>query len=214
MLEPRTLTLLSICMTSSLFLLAINAEPPSVSVSEVCTMEDGAKVRTTGVLTRLWVYESGYEGLLLADCERGDTVRVMCSNGRADMPSRWVSVGDAVQVEGHVSRDAFEAVIFSSSDRIDLVQRAEFVLDVDILALHWRLFESDRFNISGVAVAGDVDGEWLLGGGDGSTVISIRLDEACMDLCPGDRLALDCTLLVDTETMTIFLHAWAAERIP
>ena len=214
MLEPRAISLLSICLTSSLFLLAINSEPPSVSVSEACAMEDGAKVSATGVLTRLWVYESGYEGLLLADCEQGDTVRVMCSKGRADMPSLWASVGDAVRVEGHVSRDAYETIIFSSSDRVGLVQRAEFVLDVDILSLHWRLFEFDRFNISGVAVPGGVDGEWFLGNGDGSMVISMRLDEARVDLRPGDRLALDCTLLVDTETMTIFLRVWTAERIP
>lgn len=204
--------MLSICLTSSLFLLALGADPPSVSVAEACDMEDGARVRTTGVLTRLWVYESGYEALLLADCEQGDTVRVMCSRGREDMPSRWAAVGDAILVEGHVARDAYETVIFSSSDRVDLVQRAEFVMDVGILSMHWRLFEYDRFNISGVAVPGVAEGEWLLGDDDGPCVISVKMDEQCDALRPGDRLTLDCTLFVDTETLTIYLRVWAAER--
>jgi hypothetical protein len=211
MLEPRTLAVISICLTSSLSLLALSAEPPSVSVAEACAMEDGAKVRTMGVLTRSWVYESGYEALLLADCEQGDTVRVMCSRGREDMPSQWAAVGDAILVEGRVSRDASETLIFSSSDRVDLVQKAEFVMNVDILSIHWRLFEHDRFNISGVAVPGAADGEWLLGDDDGSCVISVRMDDPCEALRPGDRLTLDCTLLVDTETMMIFLRVWAAE---
>lgn len=210
-MEPRPLALLSVCLTSSMFLLALGAEPPIVSVSEACTVEDGTKVRAVGVVTRLWVYESGYECLLLADSECGETVRVMCARARSEMPSLWCSVGDSVLAEGHVSRDASETVIFSSSDRVDLVQRAEFVLDVDILSIHWRLFEHDRFNISGVAVPGAADGTWCLGSDEGETVISMRFTQPCEALSAGCELTVDCTLLVDTETMTICLLVWTAE---
>lgn len=212
--DPRAVAVLSSCLTASLLFLALGAEPPLVSVAEAAGAEDGMGVRTSGILASVRIYESGYEALLLTDTGSGEALWAFCAPGMAPMPSAWCSVGDEVLVEGHVARDTEGVRVFTSSDEVECLRKAEFVMDVAHLSVHWRLFEYDRFNITGRAVPGDAPGTWLLTDEAGTHSITLALDRTSTGFESGDRLTIDCTLYVDDRTMTVLLRAWSVTPHP
>ena len=160
-----------------------------------------------GIVVDLRSYDSGTETLVLLDRAGGAQLKVVCLPGVAAPLSGRLMIGDLVRVEGDVSRDAFDTVVFTTTGRVTQVLRPELVLSVELLCENWRAFESDRFNISGTLISTGSDRR--LQGLDDAHSIELRCPDTWA-ATPGARILVDGTLLVDQTSMVIFLKAHAA----
>jgi len=138
------------CILSSTVLLGSSAGPPLVDISVVNTAEDGARVKVLGVLVSLKIYDSGAEGMTLADLEDGSVVRIVCSPLINPQPSTYARVGDEMLVEGAVSQSETGLVIFAGSDDVKVLRESERVLTVRTVSENWVLFEGDMIRVKGI----------------------------------------------------------------
>jgi len=169
-------------------------------------------VRVVGVVTAHRSYDSGTEVVTLVDRCGGAEIRAICSPTRAPALCTLISIGDLIRVEGAVARDASSVIVFASRDTVSLLCHSEFVLSVEFLCDNWRLFEFDRFNVTGgLECSGDSLFLRSLSNGRG---ISLHLPEGLSTGLLGEAVIVDCTLLVDLQSMTIVLQAWALHAAP
>lgn len=205
--RTRIACLLLVATLSSALLAACAAIPPTVGVQDCLTLEEGTPVRVVGVVSAHRAYDSGTEVVTMVDRYGGAEVRAICSPTRAPALSTLLSIGDLIRVEGSVGRDASSTIVFAPRDRVSLLCRSEFVLSVEFLCDNWRLFESDRFNVTGkLERSGDAV---VLRNLINERRILLRHSESLsMDLV-GETVIVDCTLLIDLHSMTIYIWAWA-----
>lgn len=197
---------------SSALLAASAAVPPTVEVMECLAVEEGTPVRVVGVVTAHHTYDSGTEVVTMVDRCGGAEVRAICSPTRAPALCTLLSIGDLIRVEGAVARDASSTIVFASRDKVSLLCHSEFVLSVEFLCDNWRLFEFDRFNVTGgLERSGD---SLFLRSLSNERGISLRLPEGLSTDLIGELVFVDCTLLVDLQSMTIFLQAWSLHATP
>jgi hypothetical protein len=138
------------CLLGSLVLLGSSAEPPIVSIASLPEIEDGSVVRVIGVLIAHKRYDSGAEGLTLADLEDGAVTRVVSSPGIRPQPSVFADIGDEVLVKGEVSINGSSAIVFVKSDDVSISRASELVLTVESLSKNWLLFDGDTVRVRGV----------------------------------------------------------------
>ncbi|HIH01006.1 TPA: hypothetical protein HA259_02825 [Thermoplasmata archaeon] len=186
--------------------LASQTAPPTVEVRDCLTVETGAPVIVLGIVVDMRAYDSGTEALTILDRAGGPRVKVVCLSGVASPLSERLVIGDLVRVEGEVSRDASDTVVFTTAGQVTQVLRPELVLSVELLCENWRVFEFDRFNISGALVS--TDSGYRLQGLSGGHSIELRLSDT-LAAAAGAFVLVDVTLLVDQTSMVIFLRAHA-----
>ena len=150
LLDEKTIATVLACLLSSIVLLGASADPPIVSISSVSGVESGTTVRIEGVLVDHKRYDSGAEGLTLADLDGGAVVRVVSSPGIKPQPSMYARIGDELLIEGEVSINGSSVVVFASSDGIMMSRASELVLTVDALSRNWQLFEGDTVRVKGI----------------------------------------------------------------
>jgi hypothetical protein len=154
-IDQRAVALSLVCLLSSMILLDSGSAAPGVTISQVPQLEDGMKVRLSGLLVDEWQFESGSESLVLAEPSGGSSVKVISSPGMRPQPSQYAELGDELQVTGELSKSGLVPTIFAKSDDISVSRESEQVLTVDILIGCWRLFEGDCVRIKGLL---DFDG--------------------------------------------------------
>lgn len=131
-------------------MLGNDASPPEVPISEIMSLEDGAKVLVHGLMVDLWEYESGAESFVLAEPEGGSTIKVVSSPATTPQPSEYSQFGDELRVRGELSKTGFVPTIFTKSDSISLSRESEDALDIEILGRNWHLFEGDCVRVGGL----------------------------------------------------------------
>jgi hypothetical protein len=209
-MASRTPSIRSICLVliislSTALVVASSSAPPALDVEACLSVETGIPVCVMGILVDMQSYDSGTEVLTLLDRDGGASLRVVCPSSPSVRLCMTLRLGDLVRVEGEVSRDASDTIIYASKDRVSQVLRPEFVLSVELLCENWRMFEFDRFNISGEVMS---DGESLrMRGFSSSHTILLRFYDGEPPPTPGQVVIADCTLLVDQHSMVIFLKA-------
>lgn len=186
-----------ILLLSSIVLLGSSSGPPTVGISSVDDIEDGTTIRVVGVLVDLRLYDSGAEGLILADLGDGTVVKVVSMLGIKVQPSSYLRVGDEVLVTGEVSSLESSPVIFSSSDDLKLQRKSEVVLTVESLARNWHLFDGDIVRVKGIVDSSASGGLRLY---DCSSRSSIAVLHGDVDAgrFVGSTVTLTATLRFDT----------------
>lgn len=175
--------------------------------------EDGMVVQVYGVVADTRLYESGYTSMLLADHASGDTIQVLFQPHSVRVALSEMSIGDEVLVEGTVSLEPPRATVFADAENARILSKAAFVMSVGFLCSNWRLFEFDRFNVSGAMVAGpDSGGLWLMDPFSGHR-IRLAYEPSSAGALHGTDVVVDCTLLMDFQTMSLYLRAWGVEPV-
>lgn len=210
--RTRIACLLLVATLSSALLAASAAVPPTVDINGCLAVEEGTPVRVVGVVTALRSYDSGTEVVTLVDRCGEAEVRVICTQTRAPALCTHLSIGDLIVVEGAVARDASSTIVFASRDKVSLLCHSEFVLSVEFLCDNWRLFEFDRFNVTGGLEHSD--GSTSLRSLSTDHGISLHLPNDPPTDLAGGIVLVDCTLLVDLRSMTIYLQAWSLHAVP
>jgi hypothetical protein len=192
---------------ASLIVLGSMGVDPTVPISRLPTVESGIVVSVFGILTDLWIHDSGAESLVVTDSECEAVVRVVCSCGILPMPSEYSSIGDELRVTGEISNDRLPPTIFAISNDIHLEQSSEKILTMALLASHWQLFEGDFVDVEGVLVA-DISGAGIRlvdrDGGGSVRVTCQNLDIAHLN---GKLVTVSGTFKLDSSTMAFLIDA-------
>jgi hypothetical protein len=196
-----------------MLILSQDATPPYVSISDLGSAEEGTVASTEGLVTSLYRYDSGAESLILVDVSDGATAKIVCSPGGKEMPSFYLSVGDAARVTGEISSEGTVATVFCDSDEICLLKKAAHVIDVAVLSSNWELFEGDRFNITGVLENADRDSWYVLRDPAGGCSMGARSGAGAGVIPIGVEVVVDCTMVLDKSTMAFILVVWSAEVV-
>jgi len=211
--DERTCAFLLACLLCSMLLLSEDAEPPFIPISDLASAEDGAVISTEGLVASLHRYDSGAESLILVDVSGCETARIVCSPGGREMPSFYLSVGDAARATGEISFEGTAATMFCDSDGILLLKKAAHVLDVAVLSSNWELFEGDRLNVSGVLENAGRESWYLLRDSAGTCSMSARAGPDAGVIPVGVEVVVDCTMILDKSTMAFVLLVWSAEVV-
>lgn len=187
-----------ILLLSSIVLLGSSSGPPTVEISSVDDIEDGTTIRVVGILVDLRLYDSGAEGLILADLDDGTVVKVVSMPGINVQPSSYLRVGDEVLVTGEVSASESSPVIFSSSDDLRLQRKSEMVLTVESLARNWHLFDGDIVRVKGVLDSSASGGGLRLYDCSSGTSIAVLHGDADAGRFVGCTVTLTATLQFNT----------------
>jgi hypothetical protein len=148
--DQRIIALLLACLLCSVAMLGNDSSPPEVAISQIPRLEDGLDVRIAGLMVDLYEYESGVESFVLASPDGGNTVKVVSSPAARPQPSEYADFGDRLCVIGEISKTGLVATLFTSSDKVSVIQESEDALTVDILARNWNLFEGDCIRVGGI----------------------------------------------------------------
>lgn len=186
-----------------------SASPPLLSVSELPSAGDGTVVRVFGVVADIRVYDSGYASILMADHVTGATAHVILPPSSSDTVLGAMTIGDQILAEGTTSLDSAGATVFADGNSVEVMSRAAFTMSVEFLCSHWRLFEFDRFNVTGSVIYEAGEGYWWLSDPYSGHRIRALACDAMRDIGDGATVLVDCTLIVDLRTMTICLRTWA-----
>lgn len=150
LLDERAIAGILACLLSSIVLLGASAGPPIVSISSLSGIESGTTVRVLGTLIDHRCYDSGAEGLTLADLEDGAVLKIVSSPGIKPQPSMYARIGDELLIEGEVSINGSSVVVFASSDDVVVSRASELVLTVEALSRNWQLFDGDMVRVKGI----------------------------------------------------------------
>lgn len=203
--DHRALSLVLGASLSAMILLSSSSSIPTVAVRDVPSFEDGEVVRLVGLVVDIVLYDTGSEGLVLADAGDGATIKVICSQGDKALPSRYLVVGDEACASGEVSNQRTPPVVFASSDDIELTRESESALSVALLSAHWSLFEGDRLRISGMVVQEDQLGSYRLTDPDQAHSIELRSEVCDFGDLLGKRVTVNAVLRLDPNSMVLFL---------
>ena len=147
--DEITIAAILACLLSSIVLLGSSGGPPVVAVSAISGVENGTTVKVLGVLVDLKSYDSGAEGLIVADLENGEVVKAISSPGIKTQPSMYAKIGDELLIEGEVGASGSSPVIFTSSDDVAVLRVSELVLTVEAVSRNWLLFDGDMVRVKG-----------------------------------------------------------------
>jgi hypothetical protein len=187
-------------------LAASAATPPTLEVTDCLTVESGTPVRVIGVVIDVRSYDSGTETLTLMDRDGGESIRVICLPCDTISLEARLEVAALGRVDGEVVRDASDTVIFAPKGGVTPLARSQFTLSTDILCENWRLFEFDRFNVSGELVK-HADTLYLKGiSSDHLITVRCRHDDLSCYL--GQVVTLDCRLFVDQDVLVVYLWVY------
>ena len=181
------------------------SSPPDVAISQIPHLEDGMDVCVSGLMVDLWEYESGAESFVLAEMDKGRTVRVVSSPAARPQPSRYADVGDELRVQGELSKTGLVPTIFANSDGITLSTESEDALTVEILARNWNLFEGDCVRIGGVL---GIDGMGMgtrLFGYNMNCSLSLSMEGIDASTYLGERVTVTGILAFDQGTLSLVL---------
>ena len=145
-----TLALVLIVLLGSIVLLGASSATPRVEIPQIPSVDDGTSVAVSGILVDFRSYDSGVENLVLMDSRSGATVKILCSKGIGPPPSQYAAIGDELLIRGEVSQYKSSPTVFTDSEGVSVLKKAEFVLTVKLLSTNWVLFEGDEFVIRGV----------------------------------------------------------------
>lgn len=209
--DEKTCVFLLSCLLCSVLLLAHDAEPPFVRIEDLGHDEDGMAASIEGMLASLHKYDSGTESMVLGDTACGATARVVCSPGRKEMPSDYLSLGDIARVEGEITYDGTMATVYCDSDSVLLVSRSARVLDVAVLSSCWELLMGDRFNVTGVLEESGQGSWYVLRDLAGSCSIEARSSIGAGSLPTEAEVIVDCTMFLDDSSMAFILVIWSVK---
>jgi hypothetical protein len=196
-LDEKHLAAILMCLLSSIVLLGSSSGPPLVAISAIPAVEDGTTVKVVGVVVDIRLYDSGAEGIIVADLDDGTVVKVVSTPGIKHQPSAYARIGDELQVEGEVSSTQAACVIFAGSDNVLVVRESELVLTVKAISSNWFLFEGDVVRIKGVLEQTGLGvGLRLYDCSDGCS-IAVLPDDLDLDQFVGLTVTLTATLHFD-----------------
>ena len=201
-------------LLATLLWLSAQTGAPMLRVSDLRSVEDGTIIRTSGIVAELREYETGSTAISLADHCSGDIVRVLLLTPLADASATDLSIGDEILVRGMVSVEAARPIVFAEGGGVSILSKARYSLSVELICTHWRLFEYDRFNVSGiVAIEQNPERTWLTDplSGHRIRISSLALPELA---AAGSQVIVDCTLLMDMQTMSFHLNVWDMTLAP
>jgi hypothetical protein len=198
--------LLSVLLCVMVFF-ASASSTPSVSVSEAQLLDDGQYVRTSGVLVDLIVYDGGAEALIIADVEDGAVLKVISSPGISPQPSRYARIGDEVRALGEVFNSKSSSIIYSDSDRINLMRTSEEVLTMEVLSRYWILFQGDEIRIYGFFVADSSRQTFRLSNPDMSCSIALRVSGISTWKFVSENVSVRGIMEFDASSMEFYIDA-------
>lgn len=200
---------LAIASLSSLVMIASDAAPPSLHVDDVVHADAGSLIRVCGVAVSVRIWDDGGARLLLADHLSGSTLTVSVKPSPTGGVRDHLHIGDLIRVEGRLFADAGALTLFATASGVTILAASECTLTVDYLCDNWRLFEYDRFNISGVLDRDNVSGIVRLMNPQGDRGILVKCAHDYATSLYNGLVTVDCTLCVDVSTLTMYLRAWA-----
>ena len=203
--DRRLFALVLGALLSAMIMVSSSSSIPTVAVHEVPMFEDGEVVRLVGLVVDILLYDTGSEGLVLADAGDGTTVKVICSHGDKELPSRYLAIGDEASARGEISNQRMPPVVFASSDDIELIRESASALSVGLLSQHWSQFEGDRLKISGLVIQGDSEGSYRLTDPDLVHSIELRSDECDFWGFVGKRVSVNAVLKLDPRSFVLYL---------
>ena len=203
--DQRTVALLFACFLASISMLASSSSPPSVTISQIPQLEDGMKVRISGIMVDLWKYESGSESLVLAEPAGGFSVKVVSSPANRPQPSKYADVGDELLVMGELSKSGQVPMIFARSDGISVARESEDVLTIDIIAKNWMLFDGDCIRVKGLLDFDGLETELRLFSYDASISLRLMMGDLGVEGYIGSEVLVSGTLMFDSRTLSIVL---------
>lgn len=199
------IALLLACLLSSMVMLGSSSSPPEVTISQIPQLEDGMKVRISGIMVDLWRYESGTESLVLAEPGCGLTVKVVSSLASRPQPSKYADIGDELLVSGELSKSGQAPTIFARSDGISVAKESEDVLTIDLLAENWMLFDGDCIRVKGLLDYDGLNMNLRLFSFDTSTSLTLTMGGLDAEAFIGSRTVVTGVLRFDPRTMSIVL---------
>jgi len=209
----RTLSFLVGVLLAVMLELASLSAPPTLSVSDLSSVEDGSVVFVVGVLVSSWMTDSGAARLTLAALRDSSTLSVICIGGSGGTRLPEMSIGDELKVKGEVSGTGPDRVMFASSGSVYVLRRAEMVLTLPLLGANWELFEGDRFNITGM-LTGDLTTGLFLTDPQGTVAVSLSFGCAVPPELIGYEVVLDCRLYMDSSDLRLRLHVMSMTSAP
>jgi hypothetical protein len=192
-----------------MMLLSWSARAPCLEVSSLSGMDDGQTVLIRGLLVDLWVNDGGSESLVLADREDATSVWVFVSQALRPQPSSYAHVGDELRVCGNLAISRSGMSLYSDSDSVVLLTRAEQVLTVGMLSSHWELFLGDDISVSGVLLQPVASAGPRLFDNDLEHSISLGLDDGWDAQLLGQSVTVVGMLVIDENSMALVLQARA-----
>jgi len=205
--DHRILVAILALLLSAMLLLVSTASPPVIPIGQVFSFDDGSVIVLIGVIVDMFLRDGGAENLVLADITDGATVRIYCNPGLHEQPSHFLSIGDEARVQGEVSSSGSSPVLFTTSDGISLLRRAESVLSMETLCRNWALFEGDSFKTNGVVITGEVTGSYRLSDPEIKHSVLLRSDHTELAGYVGKRVTITAVLRLDPDTMSLVLMA-------
>ncbi len=208
---PRCNAAIAALVISSVLLLSYGIETTVLSIDELSSDFDGARVMTHGILTSLKRYESGTEILMLIDELGQSSLKVVCTPSAASPPSSQVSIGDELRAKGEISFGEEGPILFTVYGEIEQISSSENALELSTLRASWQLFEGDRFDLTGL-VEHDSDGTYRLFDEHRESSIALWPCESLGTLRDGFWI-LDCTLVFDSDVFVTGLQVWAIRPV-
>lgn len=196
-----TLALILVVLLGSIVFLGTSSDTPRLEIPQISLVDDGASVTVSGVLVDFRSYDSGAENLVLMDSRSGVTVKIVCYRGIGPSPSTYAEIGDKLLVRGEVSQYLSAPTLFTDNDGVSVLQKAEFVLTVELLSSNWVLFEGDEFVIRGMMMQ---SGHRLFDP-DLEHSIMVASDGASLLQFDDREVLITCTLQYDDSVMSLTL---------
>jgi len=203
--------LLAVALSGIVFAASM-AAPPTLEVEDCLAVEVGTPVRVHGLVVDVRAYSSGTETVTLMDRAGGATLLVVCRPHATIALQTTLEVADLVSVEGEIGRDASGTIIFAQKGAVVPIARGPAAFSVELLCANWKLFEHDRFNVSGLLV--EQYGSLYLSSLGGERMVTVRCDRELAAPYLGAFVTVDCVLRVDERTLHIYLWAYGVRTQP
>jgi hypothetical protein len=205
----RVLAFILMAVLAGMMMLSWSARMPCLEISSLPGLDDGQTVLVQGLLVDLRVNDGGSESLVLADREGAASVWVFVSQAIRPQPSSYAHVGDELRVVGSLALSRSGMSLYSDSDSVVLLARAEQVLTVGGLSSHWELFLGDDISVSGVLMQTVASSGPRLFDIDMERSLSLSLDGGWDDQLLGRTVTVIGRLVLDEESMSLVLQATA-----
>jgi hypothetical protein len=210
---PGRLAALEAVLLTVMVLLSGSSRPPQVPIDDLPMLEAGTRVAVVGLLAENWLYESGSEGLLLADSSSANMLRVVCTRAAKLMPSQYAAIGDEIRVQGELAGNSEGLYLLATSDGVERLRSSACALTVRILCENWMAFLNDRVSIRGILLIDESSGEWRLA--DASSDRSMALDLQSTPPAPsGCMVEAEGTMVLDGHRMEFVFVACSVLALP
>jgi hypothetical protein len=192
-------------MLCVLVVLATDAPIPTVPISYLASLDEGAFVQTVGLVADLWSWDDGTQNILLVDTSSSCTIKVVCVRGIHSLPGDYVHLGDEVRVSGEVFGEPSARTLHADSDHVSLLRPSRFVLTVDALAGCWHLFEGDSIEVRGILVRATAGGDYALRGLATDVRMALEIHGEVNQLMLGEEAVVAGTLAFNSACMAVVM---------